>query len=520
MAGRNGPSVAVIGCGPWGQNHVRVFAELGALRTACDTDPARLKAVRTRYPQVAAAASAPEVLRDREVDAVVVATPASSHAGLAAEALRAGKDVLVEKPMALSIAEAREVCELAAKHDRVLGVGHVLEYHPAIARLRELVASGELGRVRYLYANRLNFGRIRTEENVLWSFAPHDVAIMLRLMGREPETVACQGGTYVSAEVADVTVTQLRFGPEVGAHIFVSWLHPFKEHRFVVVGDRRMAVFNDTQLWSHKLVCFDHAVDWMGGQVPVARKAAGQPVPLEEREPLLEQASAFLAAVVERTPMLTDGQSGISVLRVLQAAQRSLDLRGAPEALHSGDDVYVDPTATVDADVQLGAGTKVWHYVHVTAGAVIGRDCVLGQGVFVGRGVRIGDSVRLQNSVSVFEGVTLEDHVFCGPSATFTNVRAPRGGRRGSFERTLVRSGATIGANATIVCGVTIGRHALVGAGAVVTGDVPDHALVVGCPARVAGWVCRCGERLGDALVCGVCGACYQRAGGGLAEAQ
>jgi UDP-2-acetamido-3-amino-2,3-dideoxy-glucuronate N-acetyltransferase len=499
---------------------VRVFHELGALDTVCDVDAARLRNVAERYPTVRSSPSPTDVFADAGIDGVILATPVSTHGALAKDALRAGKDVLVEKPLAASLPEAEELCDTAERDGRILAVGHVLEYHPATERLEELVTSGTLGRIRYLYANRLNFGRIRTEENVLWSFAPHDVAMMQRLMHSSPELVSCHGGSYLSTEVADVTLTHLRFDGDVQAHIYVSWLHPFKEHRFVVVGEQRMAVFDDTAPWPEKLICYEHAVDWVEGQVPVARKASGEVVALEETEPLLRQAEAFLAAIASRVPPKADGRSGLAVLRVLSAAQRSIERGGTSES-PGVEDVYVHPTASIDAGATIGAGTKIWHHVHVMGETRIGRDCVLGQNVFVGRGVRIGDRVRIQNNVSVYEGVELCDGVFCGPSVVFTNVRNPRSevDRKDAYERTLVREGASIGANATVVCGTTIGRSALVGAGAVVTRDVPDHALVVGNPARVTGWACACGERLPSSLTCTACGRSYVEQGEALREA-
>jgi UDP-2-acetamido-3-amino-2,3-dideoxy-glucuronate N-acetyltransferase len=517
------PRVAVVGSGMWGINHARVFSELGCLAAICDRDPARLDMLKDRFASVRVSAALSDVLDDPDIAAVILATPAVTHASLATELLEAGKDVLVEKPMALDVSEAEALCDLADREGRVLAVGHVLEYHPAILKLRELVTSGGLGRVRYVYSNRLNFGRIRTEENVLWSFAPHDIAIMLRLLGSSPETITCHGGSFLRREVADTTLTSLTFPGDVHGHVYVSWLHPFKEQRFVVVGDQRMAVFDDTAPWPEKLMTYEHSVDWADGRVPVARKVSGEPVAVEEAEPLRCQAEAFLEAVVSRQGPLADARSGAAVLRVLMAAQSSLEHGGALVDVGGRSGTYVHPSASIDAGASIGAGTKIWHHVHVMSDVKIGRDCTLGQDVFVGQGVRIGDGCKIQNNVSVYDGVTLEDGVFCGPSVVFTNVRNPRSqvDRGGVYDATVVREGASLGANATIVCGNTIGRFAFVGAGTVVTHDVPDFAIVIGNPGRRVGWMCRCGERLpdGDAPVCEACGRAYQPDGEGLREA-
>jgi UDP-2-acetamido-3-amino-2,3-dideoxy-glucuronate N-acetyltransferase len=228
-----------------------------------------------------------------------------------------------------------------------------------------------------------------------------------------------------------------------------------------------------------------------------------------------------LECVATRKKPLTDGESALRVLRVLEAAHQSLKQKGQPIPLLKGENekVFIHPTATIDPDVEIGEGTKIWHYTHVMSGAKIGRNCVLGQNVFVGRNVRIGDGVKIQNNVSIYEGVELEDYVFCGPSCVFTNVKTPRSAfprSRDEYLPTLVKRGATIGANATIVCGVTIGEWAFVAAGAVVTKDVPPYALVAGVPARIIGWACRCGLRLhfeNGQAVCSSCGRRYVKVG-------
>ena len=214
-----------------------------------------------------------DVLADANVDAVVLATPAVMHFEMARQAIEAGKDVYVEKPLALNVEEGAELVRLAERSGRIMMVGHILQYHPAVRKLKELIVAGELGRIDYIYSNRLNMGKIRTEENILWSFAPHDISVVLSLLDEEPVSVTSDGGEYLNRGVADVTLSQLTFASGVRAHIFVSWLHPFKEQRLVVVGSEKMAVFDDTA--ADKLVLYPHRVEWKD-RVPSAVKAVGR----------------------------------------------------------------------------------------------------------------------------------------------------------------------------------------------------------------------------------------------------
>jgi predicted dehydrogenase len=322
------PSVALIGCGYWGKNLARNFHQIGALRAVCDL---------TAAGRGSAAAIAPGIPIHDDIDtllsgpepAVAIATPAETHFAIARRALHAGKDVFVEKPLALTPAEGGELVRLAAEGSRILMVGHVLEYHPGIVRLIELVRSGAPGKMYYVYSNRLSLGKVRREENILWSFAPHDVAVILRLVGAQPLQVAAHGGSYVQPNIADVTVTSLLFDNGVRAHIHVSWLHPFKEQRLVVIGSQKMASFDDV---SKQLILHDQRVELEKGQ-PVPVKGEGELVPYPGDEPLRLECLAFLESVASRVPPLTDGTSGLRVLEVLGAAQRSLMLNGEPVTL-------------------------------------------------------------------------------------------------------------------------------------------------------------------------------------------
>lgn len=518
------PQVAVIGSGYWGKNLVRNFADLGALSAVCDSHSETLCALGEQYPRCRTLTSFAEVLHDPSIQAVAIATPAETHGLMVREALLSGKDVFVEKPLCLSAEQGRSLVTLARERGRILMVGHLLWYHPAVLKLKELIDSGELGRIQYIYSNRLNLGKIRREENILWSFAPHDISVILGLLGEPPQSVSAQGGNYLHEQIADITVTLLSFPSGVKAHIFVSWLHPFKEQKLVVVGDRKMAVFNDMEK-KDKLLLYPHSIQWKG-QVPIANRAEAQPVEIETKEPLREECLHFLESVQNRRRPRTDGEEGLRVLSVLQRCQQALEAngRGSVQAKPETPSrtFFAHDSAFIDAGVEVGEGSSIWHVSHILKGSRIGKSCKIGQNVVIGPNAVIGNGVKIQNNVSVYDGVTLEDQVFCGPSMVFTNVFNPRSEipRMGELKPTLVKKGATLGANCTIICGTTIGRYAFVGAGAVVTRDVPDYGLVIGSPAKLAGWMCACGVKLtwsGDGASCG-CGARYHRTASGVSK--
>jgi UDP-2-acetamido-3-amino-2,3-dideoxy-glucuronate N-acetyltransferase len=508
--------VAVVGSGYWGANLVRNFHELGSLRYVCDTSEDRLTVARERYG-VETTTCLDKVLADPEVDAVVIAAPAVQHFELARKCLLHGKDVYVEKPLSLNAVDGEELVALAAKLNRVLMVGHILEYHPAILEVKRMIQAGELGRIQYIYSSRLNLGKLRTEENILWSFAPHDISAILFLLGEQPDRVTAQGGSYLNPKQVDTTLTTLDFKSGVKAHFFVSWLHPFKEQKLTIVGGRKMVVFDDLER-ERKLVVYSHRIDWHD-RVPVAVKEEGQVIPLPSEEPLRRECQHFLDCIATRQTPRTDGAEGVRVLRVLEACEASLkDGNRAVQFENAPPSYSAHPTAVIDPGCEIGEGTHIWHFSHIMPNSKLGKRCNLGQNVVISPGVTIGNNVKIQNNVSVYTGVTLEDDVFCGPSMVFTNVINPRShvNRKEEYRRTLIRKGASIGANATVVCGVTLGQYAFIGAGAVVTRDVPDYALMVGVPAEQIGWVCNCGVRLeGEtSAVCCACGRHYSMVDG------
>ncbi len=527
------PNIAVIGSGYWGKNLVRNYHNLGALKLVCDKNETVLAAFQDQYPGIETCMALSDVLTRDDIAGLAIATPAETHYQLAREALWAGKHVYVEKPLVLDEAEGEELIGLARENNRVLMVGHLLQYHPIFVRLKEMAQSGELGRINYIYSNRLNLGKIRREENILWSFAPHDISMILSLAGEVPESVTATGGYFLHKKIADVTTTHMEFPSGLQAHIFVSWLHPFKEQKLVVVGDRKMAVFDDTLPWPDKLLLYPHQIAWHDHQ-PVPVKGEPERPEIPQDEPLKLECLHFMDCMANGCAPITDGPEGLRVLRVLNAAQRCLDdgprAAAAPAPLapskpaapppQAPKGVFVHETAVIDKDCEIGAGTKIWHFTHVLSNSRIGENCNIGQNVVIGPDVTIGKNCKFQNNVSVYKGVTLEDGVFCGPSMVFTNIYNPRAELRkmDQVRPTLVKHGASLGANCTIVCGNTIGRYAFVGAGAVVTRNVPDHALVVGNPARAIGWACTCGERLADDLTCLACGKTFTKHDEGLRE--
>src|SRR5436309_1242980 len=315
--------IACIGGGYWGKNLIRNLYDLGVLSCVCEVDAERLAELKATYPSTNFTDSTNRVFGDPNTAGVVIATPAASHGELVRQALLADKDVFVEKPFCLSVEEGKQLVALASERRRVLMVGHLLWYHPAVLQLKKLVEEGELGRVEYVYSNRLNLGKIRREENILWSFAPHDISVILGLVGEMPDVIQAQGGNYLHDRIADVTVSLLSFPSGIKAHIFVSWLHPYKEQKLVVVGDHKMAVFDDVEE-KNKLLLYSHTIQWKN-HVPIPNRAEAQPVPFDPREPLQAECSHFLECIQTRQTPRTDGHEGLRVLTVLQRCQEALE---------------------------------------------------------------------------------------------------------------------------------------------------------------------------------------------------
>jgi predicted dehydrogenase len=333
-------ALALVGTGDWGANLLRNFAALPEARVVavCDADPARLERARKVAPAAAAVTDARALLDVPGLEAVVIAAPARLHGALARMFLEAGKDVYVEKPFTLDVAEAEALVALAERDRRVLMVGHLLEHHPAVTRLQSMIEAGEMGEVRYVYSQRVNLGKVRSDENALWSFAPHDLSVMLRLLGGEPSEVSAQGQAFLQPGIEDVAFVTLRWADGRMAHAHVSWLDPHKIRRFTVVGSKRMAVFDDMEP-AEKVRIYDKGVDAKEGEfVDFARAHTVRQgdvwIPrIDGSEPLRIECRHFLDCVRSRRTPLTDGRDGLRVVRVLAAAQASLERQGAPVRL-------------------------------------------------------------------------------------------------------------------------------------------------------------------------------------------
>lgn len=332
-------NIGVIGCGAWGANLVRNFYENpeANLLYCCDSNPEILRNIAQKYPEVNTVSNLEKVLDNKDIQAVVIATPLATHFQIAKKALEAKKHVYIEKPIASRSQEARELIDTARRVKRYLMVGHLLKYHPAVVKLKELIRSKELGEVYYVYSQRVNLGKIRQHENALWSFAPHDISVILYLIEEEPETVNAIGESYLQKGIEDVVFVTLRFKNKKIAHIQLSWLDPHKIRKVTIVGSKKMAVFDDMET-TEKIKIYDKGAILPGQFLSYAetitlRKGDIYIPYLKMEEPLKIECQHFLDCIQKNKKPLTDGEDGLRVVRILEAAQKSLKNQGRPVRL-------------------------------------------------------------------------------------------------------------------------------------------------------------------------------------------
>jgi predicted dehydrogenase len=328
--------IGQIGIGAWGKNLLRTFGSLPGVSVpvACDSDSAQLSKLAASFKGVEFTSDPEKIINDKSLDAVIIATPPASHFDLASKALEAGKDVFVEKPLVLSIEHGRKLVEIAEQNKRILMVGHIMEYHPASLKLKEYIDSGMLGKIHYLYATRVNLGKVRDIENALWSFAPHDISLIIFLLGQMPNRVTATGAAYLQKEIEDVSFLTMHFIDKTMAHVHVSWLDPHKERKLTVVGSKMMAVFDDTGS-SEKIWLYDKGVetklDYNTYGEYLSVRAGDITIPrVDSTEPLKLECQHFIDCIKNRTQPRSDGRDGLKVLTILSAAQISMEQGGAP----------------------------------------------------------------------------------------------------------------------------------------------------------------------------------------------
>jgi UDP-2-acetamido-3-amino-2,3-dideoxy-glucuronate N-acetyltransferase len=488
-------NLALIGGGYWGKNLIRDFNKLNVLHTICDINEEALKKYNEQYPNVLTTTNWDDALKDENIDKVCIALPAHMHYKFAKTALLADKDVYVEKPITLDIKEAEELVQIAKNKNKILMVGHLLHYHPAIVKIKEMIKNGVIGDIKQIVANRFSLGIFRTFENVLWSFAVHDLSVILSLCDDKlPESVICNGHCNITNNIQDITNSILKYKNKY-VNLNVNWLSPYKEQKLSIVGTKGMLVFDDvTKEITHipEYISFSNTSP---PNNPVAIKNNEKIIQYSKDFPLLKECESFIKCCETRQQPITNGEEGVRVLKLLTYLQESLD--NGKEIKINNKNIFAHPTAIIDNGADIGEGTKIWHYSHICKGAKIGKNCNIGQNVYIAGGAIIGDNCKIQNNVSIYAGVKAGNHVFFGPSCVLTNDINPRclHSKNGQYIETILEDGVTLGANCTIVCGNTLGKHCLIGSGAVICKDVEQNSIMVGNPGRKIGNIDEKGNR-------------------------
>jgi predicted dehydrogenase len=314
--------ICVIGGGKWGRNHIRTLHEMGNLCSIVESNEVRLKDLLSRYP-VKGFLNIDEAITDG-FNGFVLATPAETHFKIGKKLLENGCNVLIEKPMTLCSRDSKELIEVAKRNDVRLMVGHILLFHPAIIKIKKVIENGKIGKLYYLYSNRLNLGTVRTEENVFWSFAPHDISVLNFIVGKPPVEIHSKGGKYLQDTIDDVTITQFNYPDNIKAHIFVSWIHPFKEQRLVVVGSKGMISFDDSSK-EKNILLYNKRIDWKDN-IPTMVEEPDEIIGYEKSQPLENELKYFIDNLDKKIE-IADGENGLEVVRVLEKAQTFLDKR-------------------------------------------------------------------------------------------------------------------------------------------------------------------------------------------------
>ena len=471
--------IGVIGYGRWSKNIVREMNKFNVIKMVCDINTEELDECNKLYPDITTTTNKYDILNNKYITGVCVVVPSELHYHITKEALENNKDVFVEKPLALSFKKGRELVKLAKEKNKILMIGHLMMYHSSIKKIKDIIDKGCIGKIKSITSNRLNFGIIRKTENVLWSFAPHDISMILFFCG-SPLAVRCNGNK-ISGKYGVVHLNMVY--KNLNAMINVNWMCPYKEQKLTIIGEKGIILFDDV----NKIVKYQNFLK------------DSKLIPFDNNSPLYNECHSFIDACFSRKDTITCGNKSLETLFILDNAQKSLDenkMIYIKQYEPIVENIYIHPTAIIDDQVTIGMGTKVWHYSHISKNSYIGKNCVIGQNVYIGPQVIIGNNCKIQNNVSIYTGVILEDDVFMGPSCVTTNDINPRAKhpKNGIYKKTLIKKGASIGANAVIICDNIIGEYSMIGAGSVVTKNIDSYTVVIGNPARKYGTIDKQGK--------------------------
>ena len=489
-----GLKIAVIGGGYWGKNLIREFNNLKSLHTICDINKEALEHYNKIYPNVKTTTDYNTILENSDIDAVCIALPANMHYKISKESLNANKHVFVEKPITLDIKHAEELLLLSKEKSKILMVGHLLHYHPCIIKIKEMIKDGKIGKIQKIISNRLNLGKIRIEENVLWSFAPHDISIILSLCNNKmPNSIHSSGSYIITKNIYDVVNSVFKYD-DIYVNINVNWLNPYKEQKISIIGDKGIILFDDTSK-DNKLIYIDKYIEYDSLNNPSAitnNYHVINDIDLN-KSPLLRECEHFINCCNSGEQPITNGEEALRVLKMLTIMQESLNTKTIQYINEKKTNInyFLHHTSTIDKGAVIGEGCKIWHYSHICKTAKIGKYCNIGQNVYIGDGVILGDYCKVQNNVSIYNGVTAGDYVFFGPSCVLTNDLIPRCkySKNGNYIKTIIEDGVTLGANCTIVCGNTLGKDSLIGAGCVINKNVEKNSVMVGNPGKKIGLI-------------------------------
>jgi UDP-2-acetamido-3-amino-2,3-dideoxy-glucuronate N-acetyltransferase len=506
--------LAIIGGGYWGKNLINEFNNCGVLNSICEINTELIKKYNLMYPNVKITNKFEDILIDESITAVCIALPVDLHYYYAKLSLLADKDVYVEKPITLLLNEAEDLINIAKEKSKILMVGHILHYHPCIEKIKEFIKNNKIGKIKNIISNRFNLGIFRKQENVLWSFATHDISVILSLCNNEfPTSVICNGKDHITKNIHDITNSIIKYDDKY-ININVNWLNPYKEQKLIIVGEKGMLLFDDIEQ-INKLKFYPEYITFSSDINSHPQPVKNNEINIEidmSKSPLLKECEHFVDCCINRKTPLTDGEEGLRVLKILNYLNESLitNKEVILEPLQKKN-IFIHNTATVDTGAIIGEGTKIWHYSHICKGAQIGKNCNIGQNVFISDGAIIGDYCKVQNNVSIYNGVEAADYVFFGPSCVLTNDINPRGlySKNGEYIKTKIEVGVTLGANSTIVCGTTLGKHSLIGAGTLICNDVEPYSIIVGNPGKKIGKIDEKGNRTykKNVLITGITGS-------------